>query len=87
MTRDEALEAFDFFSGRGDLVVSLHGVYHPKVAPAEDWGVQVRPQDGIVLKALTDRADEGGYVLHMGLASQGVFNVLTKAEAHKRQLV
>lgn len=86
MTRDEALAAFDFFKGRGDLVVSLHGVYHPKTAP-EDWGVQVRPEDGIILKALTDRAEEGGYVLHMGIVAQGVFNVLLKAEAQKRQLI
>lgn len=85
MTRDEALAAFEFFSERG-YVVNLHGVYHPKVAP-EDWGVQVRPQDGIILKELTDVAEEGGYVLHMGIVSQGVFNVLTKAEAHKRQLI
>lgn len=86
MTRDEALTAFDFFSEGGDLVVTLHGVYHPRTAP-EDWGVQVRPQDGIVLKALLDRADEGGYVLHMGLSSQGTFSVVTKAEAQKRQLI
>lgn len=86
MTRDEANRAFDYFSNRGDASVFIQGAYLPKHVP-EQWTVTIRPDEQECdLKALIDRADEGGFKLVLRMLSQGSFEVLTEEEQHRRKL-